>query len=88
MAVDLNESRPGLPAAPGSAVIRSGTVTGRKKAAVLLVALGSERAADVFRHLRDDEIEGLSLEMAKLQRVDPTVTAPGVPVAEVVRAVP
>jgi flagellar motor switch protein FliG len=50
-------------------------VKGRKKAAVLLISLGSDRAADVFRHLRDDEIEGLSLEMAKLQRVDPTVTA-------------
>jgi flagellar motor switch protein FliG len=50
-------------------------VKGRKKAAVLLISLGSERAADVFRHLRDDEIEGLSLEMAKLQRIDPTVTA-------------
>ena len=42
---------------------------------MLLISLGSERAADVFRHLRDDEIEGLSLEMAKLQRIDPTVTA-------------
>jgi flagellar motor switch protein FliG len=47
---------------------------GRKKAAVLLVTLGSERAADVFRHLRDEEIESLSLEMAKLQRVDPATT--------------
>ncbi len=47
------------------------SVPGRKKAAVLLVSLGTERAADVFRHLRDDEIESLSLEMAKLQRVEP-----------------
>jgi flagellar motor switch protein FliG len=51
------------------------TLNGRKKAAVLLVSIGSDRAADVFRHLRDDEIESLSLEMAKLQRVDPTTTA-------------
>ncbi len=47
---------------------------GRKKAAVLLVSLGSDRAADIFRHLRDDEIETLSLEMAKLQRIPPSVT--------------
>ena len=47
---------------------------GRKKAAVLLVSLGPERAAEVFKHLRDEEIEALSLEMAKLQRVDPTTT--------------
>jgi flagellar motor switch protein FliG len=50
------------------------SVRGRKKAAVLLVSLGKERAADVFRHLRDDEIESLSLEMAKLQRIEPATT--------------
>ena len=40
----------------------------------MLVSLGKERAADVFRHLRDDEIESLSLEMAKLQRIEPATT--------------
>ncbi len=50
------------------------SVHGRKKAAVLLVSLGKERAADVFRHLREDEIESLSLEMAKLQRIEPATT--------------
>ena len=44
-------------------------IAGRQKAALLLVSMGSERAADVFRHLREDEIETLSLEMAKLQQV-------------------
>src|SRR5437588_9609804 len=44
-------------------------IQGRQKAALLLVSMGSERAADVFRHLREDEIESLSLEMAKLQQV-------------------
>ena len=48
---------------------------GRKKAAVLLVSLGPEKAAEVFRHLREEEIESLSLEMAKLQRVDHNVSA-------------
>ena len=38
---------------------------------MLLVSLGSDRAAEVFKHLRDDEIESLSLEMAKLQRRRP-----------------
>jgi flagellar motor switch protein FliG len=50
-------------------------IRGRKKAAVLLVSLGKDRAADVFRHLREEEIESLSLEMAKLQRIEPTTTA-------------
>jgi flagellar motor switch protein FliG len=44
-------------------------INGRQKAALLLVSMGTERAADVFRHLREDEIECLSLEMAKLQQV-------------------
>ena len=60
----------------GPAVRRAqAEIKGRKKAAVLLVALGPDRAAEVFKHLRDDEIETLSLEMAKLQHVDPTTTA-------------
>jgi flagellar motor switch protein FliG len=42
---------------------------GVSKAAVLLVSLGAERAAGVFNHLRDDEIERLSLEMAQLDSV-------------------
>ena len=55
---------------PVSPVARRVTVTGRRKAAVLLVSLGTEKAAEIFRHLREDEIESLSLEMAKLQRID------------------
>jgi flagellar motor switch protein FliG len=42
---------------------------GREKAAVLLVSIGPERAAEVFRHLKDEEIEALSLEMAKTRQV-------------------
>jgi flagellar motor switch protein FliG len=48
--------------------------SGKRKAAVLLVALGSDHAAAVFKHLRDEEIESLSLEMAKLSNVEPEVT--------------
>ncbi len=44
---------------------------GRQKAAVLLVTLGAERAARVFGHLHESEIEALSLEMAKLEQVAP-----------------
>jgi flagellar motor switch protein FliG len=42
---------------------------GVSKAAVLLVSLGAARAAGVFKHLREDEIERLSLEMAQLDAV-------------------
>ena len=49
-------------------------MTGRQKAAILLVSLGPERAAQLFGHLRDDEIEALTLEMAKLKNVNQDVT--------------
>jgi flagellar motor switch protein FliG len=49
-------------------------VAGRKKAAVLLVALGPDRASEVFKHLHYDEIESLSLEMAKMQHIEPAMT--------------
>jgi flagellar motor switch protein FliG len=45
---------------------------GPRKAAVLLVALGAARAAEVFRHLRDEEIEAVAIEMARLTHVDPS----------------
>ena len=69
MSTELEQLAPAAPSAASPA--RRAAVKGRRKAAVLLVSLGTERAAQVFKHLRDDEIEALSLEMAKLQRVDP-----------------
>ncbi len=47
---------------------------GSQKAAVLLVALGKEKAGEVFKHLTQGEIEQLSLEIAKASRVPRTVT--------------
>lgn len=43
---------------------------GRQKAAILLLALGPEVAAEIFKHLREDEIEQLTFEIAKLDKVD------------------
>ena len=34
-------------------------ITGLQKAAILLIALGPERSANVFKHLKEDEIEEL-----------------------------
>jgi flagellar motor switch protein FliG len=48
---------------------RNSRLDGRQKAAVLLVSLGPERAAEIFSHLTEDEIEALSLDMAKLNQV-------------------
>ena len=44
---------------------------GRRKAAILLVSLGSKGAAEVFRHLPNEMIEQLTVEMAKMQSVEP-----------------
>lgn len=44
-------------------------VTGIQKAAILLIALGPERSAKVFQHLKDDEIESLTLEIANTKSV-------------------
>ncbi len=46
-------------------------LTGRKKAAILLVSLGKEGAAEVFKHLSNDMIEQLTVEMAKTASVEP-----------------
>jgi flagellar motor switch protein FliG len=47
---------------------RAKKLTGAQKAAVLVVALGEERAGEIFRHLDENEVEGLSLELAKSRR--------------------
>lgn len=74
MAVELYQQPQGP--APATAPPRANgpRINGRKKAAVLLVALGPDRASEVFKHLHYDEIESLSLEMAKMQHVEPTMT--------------
>jgi flagellar motor switch protein FliG len=45
-------------------------LTGREKAAILLIALGPEKASDIYRHLKEDEIEQLTLQIANLRKVD------------------
>ena len=59
--------------APAGPVPMRSSVKGRMKAAILLVSLGADRAAEVFARLRDEEIETLSLEMAKLHYLEPGI---------------
>lgn len=47
--------------------------TGIQKAAILLIALGPERSADIFKHLKEGEIEELTLEIANTRSVSPQV---------------
>ena len=46
------------------------SLTGRQKAAIFLVSLGSEVSSDIFKHLREDEIETLTFEIARLENID------------------
>jgi len=45
-------------------------LSGRQKAAILLISLGPEVSAQVFKHLREEEIEQLTLEIANVRKVD------------------
>lgn len=46
-------------------------VTGIQKAAIFLIALGPEKASLVFKHLKEEEIEELTLEIANTRSVTP-----------------
>ena len=48
-------------------------ITGLQKAAILLIALGPERSALIFKHLKEEEIEDLTLEIANTRSVTPSV---------------
>ena len=46
-------------------------LSGKQKAAIFLVTLGAEISSEVFKHLREDEIEVLTFEIARLENIDP-----------------
>ena len=46
-------------------------INGIQKAAILLIVLGPERSATVFKHLKEEEIEELTLEIANTRSVTP-----------------
>lgn len=50
---------------------KKGGLSGKEKAAILLIALGPEKSAKIFSQLNDDEIEELTLEIANMRKVSP-----------------
>ena len=48
-------------------------MSGVQKAAILLITLGPEKSAEVFKHLKEEEIEQLTLEIANTRSVSPQV---------------
>ena len=50
----------------------SDNYSGIQKAAILLITLGPEKASSIFQHLKEDEIESLTLEIANTRSVSPS----------------
>jgi flagellar motor switch protein FliG len=46
-------------------------ISGVTKAAILLISLGPERSANIFKHLKEEEIETLTLEIANTRSISP-----------------
>ena len=46
-------------------------ISGVQKAAILLISLGPEKSASVFKHLKEAEIESLTLEISNTRSVSP-----------------
>lgn len=50
-----------------------GGLSNRQKAAILLITLGKDEAAQIYKFLTEDEIEQLTLEIANLKKIDSDV---------------
>ncbi|MBB6216472.1 flagellar motor switch protein FliG [Anaerosolibacter carboniphilus] len=50
---------------------RKAGITGKEKAAILLIALGPDKSAKIFKHLQEEEIEELTLEIANMRKISP-----------------
>jgi flagellar motor switch protein FliG len=48
-------------------------INGIQKAAILMIALGPEKSAAIFKHLKEDEVEELTLEIANTRSITPQV---------------
>ncbi len=48
-------------------------LNGVQKAAILLIDLGSEKSAQIFKHLKEEEIEELTLEIANTRSISPAL---------------
>ncbi len=48
-------------------------LTGRQKSAILLMQVGDEAVATIMEHLGAEEVEAISFEIAKMDRVDPAL---------------
>lgn len=54
-------------------VVSKSELTGKQKAAILLISLGPDASASVYKHLSEDEIEQLTFEISSMRKVEPAV---------------
>lgn len=54
---------------------KSEEISNRRKAAIIVTVLGPEFAGDILKHLSEEQIEMLSLEIARLEKVSPETKA-------------
>ena len=47
------------------------TLTGKQKAAILLISLGPDVSANIYKHLSEEEMEELTLEISSVRQVGP-----------------
>jgi len=59
--------------ATATAVTTAADISGKEKAAILLISLGPEKSAQIFKFLKEEEIEALTLEIANISTVLPDV---------------
>ncbi|MCS6951070.1 MAG: flagellar motor switch protein FliG, partial [bacterium] len=56
-----------------SARTSSQSLSSRQKAAVMIVAMGPDVAGKVLRHLDEEEVEQITLEIARMGKISPEV---------------
>lgn len=49
------------------------SLTGRQKCAILIIAIGSEAASHIFKHLKEKDVERLAVEIAQLKDIPTTI---------------
>src|SRR5699024_2496165 len=54
----------------GIHVARQKVLTGKQKAAILLISMGPDVSTEVYKHLTEEEIERLSLEISSVKKVE------------------
>lgn len=52
---------------------REKELSGKEKAAILLISLGADVSAEIFKHLSESEIDQLTLQIANVRRVDSSI---------------